>query len=83
MPKNKKCRVLGNGGVAPTIRDVLRNHEAREIITVSRHGENNYSNLSRHADSEIIVNATPVGMYPDNGNSLVNLDILYHYYMNN
>ena len=78
MPKNKKCLVLGNGGVAPTIRDVLRNHEAREIITVSRHGENNYSNLSRHADSEIIVNATPVGMYPDNGNSLVNLDIFRH-----
>lgn len=77
-PKNKKCLVLGNGGVAPTIRAVLKNHGASEIVTVTRKGEINYSNYANHGDSEIIVNATPVGMYPDNGNVLVNLDVFQH-----
>ena len=46
---------------------------AREVIVVSRSGADNYENLSRHADAEIIVNTTPVGMYPNNGESPVDL----------
>jgi shikimate dehydrogenase len=40
---------------------------ARAVIVISRNGEDNYNNLDRHADAEVIVNATPVGMYPRNG----------------
>ena len=71
--KNKKALVLGNGGVSPTICAVLSDLGAKEIVVVSRTGENNYDNISRHYDSDIIVNATPVGMYPHNGQSLVNV----------
>jgi shikimate dehydrogenase len=68
-PCGKKALVLGDGGSARTVRAVLDGLGAREIVTISRRGENNYNNISRHYDAEIIVNTTPVGMYPDNGNS--------------
>ena len=44
------------------------------VITVSRSGVNNYGNLLNHADATLIVNATPVGMYPNNDISPVSLD---------
>lgn len=72
-PAGKKALVLGDGGAAPTVRAVLKQRGARQIVTISRRGENNYDNLSCHCDAEIIVNATPVGMYPDVGVSLVDL----------
>jgi len=71
----KKCVVLGDGGVAPTIRAVLEDMGAKEIVTVSRRGEDNFDNISKHADAQIIVNMTPVGMYPKNGVSLVDLSM--------
>lgn len=46
---------------------------AKEVVVISRNGENNYDNLNIHSDADIIVNATPVGMYPNNLKSLVNL----------
>lgn len=73
-PKGKKILVLGNGGSAASARTALAFLGAKEIITVSRKGENNYENISRHHDAQIIVNTTPVGMYPDNGKSPLNLD---------
>ena len=60
--KDKKCLVLGSGGASLTVRAVLADLDAGSIIVVSRSGENNYENISRHFDSEIIVNTTPVGM---------------------
>ena len=63
----KKAIVLGSGGASLTVIDVLRELGASEIVVISRTGENNYENISRHYDAEIIVNATPVGMYPNNG----------------
>ena len=43
------------------------------MVVISRSGENNYTNLGRHADAERIVNTTPVGMYPNNGAAAVDL----------
>ena len=59
----KKALVLGSGGAAGTAVAVLRELGAN-VATVSRHGDNNYRNLHLHADAALIVNATPVGMYP-------------------
>ncbi len=70
----KKCLVLGNGGASLTVQAVLNDLGAKEVIVVSRKTENNYNNIHNHFDSEIIVNTTPVGMYPNNMESLVNLD---------
>lgn len=64
--KGKKALVLGTGGASLPISAVLSDLGAREIVFISRSGENNYQNLSRHADADLIVNTTPVGMYPNN-----------------
>ena len=63
--KGKKVLVLGNGGAAATVKTVLSDRGASEIITVSRSGSDNYKNLERHADASVIVNTTPLGKYPD------------------
>ena len=72
---NKKALVLGNGGASLTVQAVLKDMGAREIVVLSRNGDDNYVNMYiKHSDAEIIVNTTPVGMYPDNLNTLVDLD---------
>ncbi len=71
--KGKKVLILGSGGASLTVKHVAADEGAREIIVVSRTGEDNYENISRHRDADIIVNTTPVGMYPNNGERLINL----------
>ena len=63
---NKKALVLGSGGAGVTACAVLEDLGAN-VIVISRSGENNYKNLYLHTDASLIVNATPVGMYPNNG----------------
>ena len=72
-PEGKKTLVLGSGGAAVMAAEVLRSLGAFSVVFVSRTGENNYDNLSRHADAQLIVNTTPVGMYPKNGTAAVDL----------
>ena len=72
---DKKVVILGSGGASLTAQAVSRAMGAREVIVVSRSGEDNYETLSRHADAEIIVNTTPVGMYPAVGASPVDLTV--------
>ena len=63
--RGKKCVVLGTGGAAMTAAAVLRRLGAGNVVHISRSGENSYSKLERHADAAVLVNATPVGMYPN------------------
>ena len=74
----KKCLVLGDGGVAPTVRTALSDLGAGSVVTISRRGEDNYENISRHYDADIIVNTTPVGMYPNNGTAAVDITKFKH-----
>ena len=62
----KKVLVLGTGGASKPVIAALEDLGA-EVISISRSGENNYENIHRHADTSAIVNATPVGMYPQTG----------------
>lgn len=62
----RKALVLGSGGASNTAAAVLKDRGAR-VVVISRTGENNYQNLHLHEDAAIIVNTTPVGMYPDTG----------------
>ena len=64
--KGKKALVLGTGGASVTAQAVLKNLGASEVVVISRKGEDNYENIAKHADAEIIANTTPVGMYPNN-----------------
>ena len=68
----KKALVLGSGGASVTIQAVLRRLGA-DVVVISRSGANNYTNLECHADARLLVNTTPVGMYPNNGESPVDL----------
>lgn len=70
----KKVVVLGSGGTSHTACAAARELGAAQVITVSRRGEDNYGNLSRHAGAQVLINTTPVGMYPHNGASPVSLD---------
>lgn len=69
----KKALVLGTGGASVTAQAVLKKLGASEVVVISRKGEDNYENISKHADAQIIANTTPVGMYPNNGNAAVDL----------
>ena len=72
--QGKKALVLGSGGASATAVAVLEECGA-DVIVISRSGENNYENIHKHADAAVIVNATPVGMYPNNGVSPLSLDL--------
>lgn len=71
-----KTVILGSGGSSLTVQAVLRDtnananakEKAKEIAVISRNSvENNYNNIEKHRDAVMIINATPVGMYPNVG----------------
>ena len=71
----KKALVLGSGGASNTAVAVLEELGAN-VIVVSRSGVNHYENLHMHQDASILVNTTPIGMFPHTGYSPVDLDVL-------
>lgn len=72
--KGKKAVVLGSGGASKTVQTVLCELGA-QVVVVSRSGKDNYSNIEKHKDASLIVNATPVGMYPDCPHMVVDLSV--------
>lgn len=60
----KKVLIFGSGGASLTARYVAERASAKSVAVISRSGENNYDNLHKHDDAEILINTTPVGMYP-------------------
>ena len=70
----KKVAVLGSGGTSRTAQAAAKELGAAQVVVISRHGEDNYENLSRHADAQVVINTTPVGMYPRCGASPVSLE---------
>ena len=75
--EGKKVLVLGSGGTSNMAVTALRDLGAQPVV-ISRSGENNYGNLGLHRDASIIVNATPVGMYPNTGVSPIDLKQFSH-----
>lgn len=69
-----KALVLGTGGASVTVCAMLRKRGA-QVVPISRSGKDNYTNLEWHRDAKLLVNTTPVGMYPKNGASLVDLGV--------
>ena len=69
--KDRLVVVLGAGGASNTVVAVLE--EMGAIIHVIAHKDNNPETLSRYSDAIMLVNATPVGMYPNNGETPVDL----------
>ena len=73
----KKALVLGSGGASNTAVAALEELGA-QVVVISRSGENNYQNLELHSDASLIVNATPVGMYPNVDATPISLDHFPH-----
>lgn len=73
--KGKRALILGTGGASKAVYHYLNNNGIDEIIFASRNPENvkdlypdseirGYDNLDSLENMEIIVNTSPVGMYP-------------------
>ena len=65
-----KCLVLGSGGASKAVVCVLEDLGASQVVVVSRDGKTgcDYQQMKMyHQDAVIMVNTTPVGMYPNTG----------------
>lgn len=71
----KKVCILGSGGASLTVQAASREMGAREIVVVSRSGDITYADTGRYADADILVNTTPVGMFPETDACPVDPDI--------
>ena len=69
----KSVLVLGSGGTSHTAQALARREGARCIRVASRSGEIDYGNVYSLNDVQIVVNTTPVGMYPDTEKSPLDL----------
>ncbi len=78
----KKVLILGTGGTSRTAYAVAADLGASLILTVSRskaHGDLTYEEaVSAHTDTDVIINTTPSGMYPDCTSQPVGLDSFKH-----
>ncbi|WP_295149629.1 shikimate kinase [uncultured Peptoniphilus sp.] len=72
--KGKKVLILGSGGASKMLQKLVRDKGAKEFVVISRSSEDNYDSLDKFSDFEVIINATPVGMYPNNMESKVDLN---------
>ncbi len=77
--KGKKVLVLGAGGTSKTANAVLLSLGAKEILTVSRSGGEgliSYSEaLKAHSDAQVIINTTPVGMFPNTDEAPIDISV--------
>lgn len=80
--KGKCVAILGTGGTSKTAKAVVKELGAKEVLTVSRKektGTVTYEELAkRGADIEVVINTTPVGMYPSTDASPVDLKDFPH-----
>ncbi len=72
---NRKCVVLGSGGAGSTAVNVMEKLGAKKVVTVSRSGEYNYSNLDKISDFDVLINSTPVGLYGRNNDMPIDLNV--------
>jgi len=76
--KDQKVLILGNGGTSKTAQAVFKSLEAGTIKVVALEpigDEISYQDaVELHNDAQIILNATPVGMYPNNQDLIIDID---------
>ena len=71
--ESKNVLVLGSGGASNTACTYALNCKAKSVNVVSRTGKINYNNCYDLKDTEIIINATPLGMSPNVDESPIDL----------
>ena len=67
--EGKKVLIIGNGGACAAVKAVCKHENAKDIVIVSRsanHGAIGYDEMyTSHLDADIVVNTSPVGMFPN------------------
>lgn len=71
--KDKNVMILGTGGASKSAEYVAKKQGAKSVTIVGRTSKYNYDNFYHLTDTEVIINATPVGMYPNYEGELVDL----------
>ena len=61
----KSVAVLGSGGTSHTACALARREGAKSVVVVSRSGQTDYTAIYGHKDLQVVINTTPVGMYPN------------------
>lgn len=70
----QKVVILGSGGAGETVAVAVKDEGAGEIVILSRKaGATPYTDTEKYLDADVLVNCTPVGMYPKSGEAPVQL----------
>ncbi len=77
--KDKKILILGSGGTSKTANAVAEDLSASSVYRLSRKGGEGLITYTeayeKHTDAQVIINTTPCGMYPNIGESPVDISI--------
>ncbi len=80
--EGKKAVVLGNGGASKAVCWVLRKLKAREIVLVKKSLSEETITYEqcyqKHSDADLIINTSPVGMFPHSDELVIDLDQFEH-----
>jgi len=75
--KNKKVLIMGNGGASKAIQAVIHNEQPKAVVIVDIVKSEGILSIeevyANHLDCEIIINTTPIGMYPNMDGSSVDI----------
>lgn len=78
---NKKVLIIGNGGASAAIQAVVKHEQAKEILivdVVKGNGAITYDEMfCNHLDAQIIINTSPIGMYPRIGNAPIDITMFH------
>lgn len=69
----EKVLILGNGGAAAAVCAALKEEHAGETTIVTRSKGGGMKDAYLHTDCDVLINATPVGMYPNTEESPLDL----------
>ena len=64
--QDKNILILGTGGTSNTAEYLCKTKGANSVTKVSRTGNINYDNCYEFVDTNVIIDATPIGMFPNN-----------------
>lgn len=78
---NKKVLIIGNGGASAAIQAVVKHEQAKEILivdVVKGNGAITYDEMfCNHLDAQVIINTSPIGMYPRIGNAPIDVTMFH------
>ena len=75
-PSEKRIAIIGRGGASASVYKVLKDMGAEDITFYFRKDKLSKIEFPENTAGDIIINTTPVGMYPFIQDSLVNKEIL-------